>query len=141
MRSYVIDASVIYKWIFPAAGDEQDVDKALSLLKLIELGECQIQQPIHWLPEVISVVCRRVNPSQTTAILSSLMAMQFAVNEEIEIYTTAAHLSEKYNHHLFDTLYHAVALKSVSTMFITSDVKYFNKTKSEGSIMLLSDLI
>ncbi|MBX9585970.1 MAG: type II toxin-antitoxin system VapC family toxin [Gammaproteobacteria bacterium] len=139
MKSYVIDACVILKWIFKTDDDKEHIDKALNLLKLIERGECQIQQPIHWLPEVISVICRRLDTNRTAEILGSLLAMNFAINEEIEVYTSAAHLSSKYNHHLFDTLYHAVALESVNTVFITSDAKYYKRTKSEGSIMLLSD--
>lgn len=139
MRSYVIDACVILKWIFNTDDDEEHVDKALNLLKLIELGQCQIQQPIHWLAEVLSVVCRRVDPKKTAAVLTSLLAMKLPINEEVEVYASAARLSSKYKHHIFDTLYHSVALESVNTVFITSDTKYYKKAKSEGSIMLLSD--
>lgn len=138
MKSYVVDASVILKWVFRTNDDEENIENALSLLKLVENGSCQIHQPIHWLPEVIAVVCR-LESKRAADVLRSLLAMNFSTIDEIETYEVAIHLSSKYHHHLFDTLYHAVALTSPGTIFVTADIQYYNKTKSEGSLMLLSD--
>lgn len=55
------------------------------------------------------------------------------------IYQRAAGISMAYNHHLFDTLYHAVALEH-QAVFVTDDRKYFNKTSALGSICLLKDV-
>jgi hypothetical protein len=43
------------------------------------------------------------------------------------------------NHHLFDTLYHAVALKVPDTLFITADTQYFRKAAKLGHIIELKD--
>jgi len=41
-------------------------------------------------------------------------------------------------HHLFDTLYHAVALEEGATL-VTADAAYFAKAKDLGGIELLAD--
>ena len=50
----------------------------------------------------------------------------------------AAELSIALDHHLFDTLYHAVALEEGATL-VTADATYFGKAKNLGSIELLAD--
>jgi predicted nucleic acid-binding protein len=50
----------------------------------------------------------------------------------------AAELSAKLDHHLFDALYHAVALEEGATL-ITADEAYFARAKDLGSIMRLAD--
>ncbi len=42
------------------------------------------------------------------------------------------------NHHLFDTLYHAVALEVGATL-VTADEVYFNKARHLGGMQLLAD--
>jgi predicted nucleic acid-binding protein len=44
------------------------------------------------------------------------------------------------NHHLFDTLYHAVAIEHRAVL-VTSDVRYYAKAKDIGSIRLLSEFV
>jgi predicted nucleic acid-binding protein len=50
----------------------------------------------------------------------------------------AAGLSMSLNHHLFDTLYHAVALEVGATL-VTADEAYFDKAKDRGAVQLLRD--
>ena len=49
----------------------------------------------------------------------------------------AADLSIALNHHLFDTLYHAVALEEGATL-VTADETYYGKAKDLGSVELLA---
>jgi predicted nucleic acid-binding protein len=42
------------------------------------------------------------------------------------------------NHHLFDALYHAVALEVGATL-VTADEVYFNKAKELGGLQRLGD--
>ena len=44
----------------------------------------------------------------------------------------------KLNHHLFDTLYHAVALEEKATL-VTADRKYYDKARRMGSILMLEE--
>ncbi len=66
--------------------------------------------------------------------------MIFVVDaNEPEIYSTAIDLSARYRHHLFDTLYHAVALNTPGATLITADAVYYRKTERSGRILLLKD--
>ncbi|XTI71605.1 hypothetical protein ACQAYK_07835 [Acidithiobacillus sp. AC3] len=44
--------------------------------------------------------------------------------------------SRRYGHHLFETLYHALALLHPEAVLVTADRRYFVKAQREGSIML-----
>jgi predicted nucleic acid-binding protein len=48
-------------------------------------------------------------------------------------------LALRYRHHLFDTLYHAVALHTPGAVLVTADERYYNKTRLEGQISVLAD--
>ena len=50
----------------------------------------------------------------------------------------AISLALKLDHHLFDTLYHAVALEEKATL-ITADRKYYDKVRRMGSILMLEE--
>jgi hypothetical protein len=54
------------------------------------------------------------------------------------VYRCAADLSIALKHHLFHTLYHAVALEEGATL-VTADETYFNKARDVGAIRLLRD--
>ena len=42
-------------------------------------------------------------------------------------------------HHLFDTLYHAVAMQNPDATLVTADRRYYDKARSEGQIIMLAD--
>ncbi len=50
-------------------------------------------------------------------------------------------MAVRLEHHLFDTLYHAVALNEPDAMLITADVRYYNKAKGIGRIALLENFL
>lgn len=52
---------------------------------------------------------------------------------------TALDLTVRYQHHLFDTLYHAVALHTPGAVLITADERYYAKARLEGQISLLAN--
>jgi predicted nucleic acid-binding protein len=56
----------------------------------------------------------------------------------VSVLRRAADLSISLNHHLFDTLYHAVALEQDAAL-VTADEAYFAKARHLGSIELLAD--
>jgi len=47
-------------------------------------------------------------------------------------------LSRQLGHHLFDTLYHAVAFEEDTTLVI-ADERYYDKASVLGNIILLAD--
>jgi hypothetical protein len=46
-------------------------------------------------------------------------------------------LAIRLNHHVFDTLYHAVALSVPQTTLVTADETYYRKAQAFGAIRLL----
>ena len=131
----VIDASIALKWFLANAADEQNVTEAVALLAAIENGDHEIVQPPHWLAEVISVLARRA-PNVVSASLTFFARLPRVDSAGDAVLLRAAEMSARLNHHLFDTLYHAVALEHGGTL-VTADERYFGVAKNEGSISLL----
>ncbi len=138
MKSLVIDASITIKWIFPEKTEERHLPQSLHLLKAIREGHINVVQPPHWLAEAAAVIVR-LQPKIADEAMDLLNAMEFNVVNAIEIYHIACTLSEKLHHHLFDTLYHAVAIYDGNTEFITDDEHYYRKAAKQGAIIRLAD--
>jgi predicted nucleic acid-binding protein len=136
MTTWVIDASVAVKWALSGQDGEAHQAQALALLYEIRQGNCQVLQPPHWLVEVAAVLAR-VAPTQSIGLLQAFLAMELPLTTEWDVYEEACRLAVNLNHHLFDTLYHAVALQSSDTVLITADTQYFRKAAKLGHIMEL----
>lgn len=132
----VIDASVTVKWILPDPEVEPHSDKALQLLHDIGAGRIQPIQPVHWLVEVAAVMAR-LRPQLAQPAVDILNAIDFPVSAGSEILTSAIRISLDLKAHVFDTLYHAVALEN-DAVLITADQKYFEKASRLGALASLS---
>jgi len=137
MNIFVIDASVIIKWIFPDRPKENHISQALNVLLCIKQGAIKVLQPPHWLAEAAAVITR-FQPKIAENAINLLHALEFPITDSIESYQIAYQLSKSTNHHLFDTLYHAVALSHGAT-FLTADETYYKKAHKKGFILRLSD--
>ena len=138
MNSYVIDASVAVKWFIPDAAAGNDVDRALQLLASAQRDEARFLQPPHWVSEVAAVLVRLAHKTAGSSV-EALMALAFVKTaNDVGHYQRAISLALKMDHHLFDTLYHAVALEEKATL-ITADRKYYDKAKRLGSILMLEE--
>ena len=133
----VIDASVSLKWILGAEDGEQDIAKAEAVLAAICEGRREAIQPPHWFAEVLAVIALRRRERIADA-LGVLQALPFELCADARVYEAAARLSIQLKHHLFDTLYHAVALEHGATL-ITADDAYFAKAHRLGNIELLTN--
>ena len=133
----VVDASVALKWFLGGQPTELDVAQAEAVEAAIEQGATDLFAPIHWIAEVISVLAR-AKPDSVDDALLVLYDAQPIVIAGAAVLKRAAGLSMALNHHLFDTLYHAVALEEQATL-VTADEAYFGKAKDLGAIQLLRD--
>jgi len=134
----VVDASVAVKWFLHDSPDEQHTDLALRLLEQSVLGFLPMVQPSHFVAEV-SAVLVRLKPVQAHDDLINFLDLSYRTQTSPEIYATAMVLALRYQHHLFDTLYHAVALHTPGAVLVTADQRYYNKARLEGQISLLAD--
>ena len=55
------------------------------------------------------------------------------------VYQKACELSASLNQHLFDTLYHAVAMTELRAMLVTADEHYYRKAHNAGRIVRLKE--
>ena len=138
MTKWVIDASVAIKWFLAGEADEMDTDKALLLLDFAVGGRVSFLQPPHWIGEVAGVLARR-NPATAADNIEDMLLFEFCtIAGHAHIYRRAITLSQELNHHLLDTLYHAVALEE-EAMLITADRHYYAKAAPFGGIAMLKD--
>jgi predicted nucleic acid-binding protein len=129
----VVDASVSVKWFFAEVGAAE----AAAVAAAIERSGTDLLAPCHWTIEVVAVVAR-LDPGIVEDALLFLDDMRPVLIHTHPVIKRAADLAIALNHHLFDTLYHAVALEEGATL-VTADEVYFAKAKDLGAIIPLAD--
>ena len=134
----VVDASAALKWFFRSRDDEADLDIALDLLRRVADGSVKLLQPPHFIAEMSAVLSREV-PTIAEVALGDLLDVEMQRIETDALYVRAVELSLRFQHHLFDTLYHAVALESPDALLVTADERYWRKARMAGRIMRLAD--
>lgn len=134
----VVDASVAIKWFLNFREGEDHCQRALEILARVDDGRVVMVQPPHFLAEMGAVLARE-KPDDALADMTDLMAVEFERDEDPAVYQTACKLAVRLGQHLFDTLYHAVALRTPDAILVTADKRYFSKAKDVGRIALLAD--
>jgi predicted nucleic acid-binding protein len=136
----VVDASVAVKWF--AEGEwalrEDDIEPALEILRASTHGTLDFYQPPHFLAEVAAVVSR-LKPDQAQQYVDDLAQLNITWAGPAVAYAKAIELAHQLDHHLFDTLYHAVALSVPNAVLVTADRRYFDKAQHLGQISWLAD--
>lgn len=134
----VLDASVILKWLLEDPAREPDTEKALAVIESVVRGRLDILQPMHWLAEVAAVAAR-LTPQTAVRDVEMLAALQFPTTDDPNVMRRATNLAIETNHHLFDTLYHAVALEHEDALLVTANDRYYVKAERYGTIAALRD--
>lgn len=133
----VIDASIIIKWLFQDPERESETERATEMMGAVACGALPVLQPPHWLIEVSAVMARET-PDRAEHDLTLLQSMELPICGDERILKRACRLAVQLEHHLFDTLYHAVALES-NARLVTADDRYFLKARALTSISRLRD--
>jgi predicted nucleic acid-binding protein len=133
----VVDASVIVKWFFRDPAIEEHAEHALQVLQSVRAGIVEILQPPHWQAEVAAVIAR-LEPGLADEAMDVLDAMELPVAADVAVYKRAASLSAALRQHVFDTLYHAVALEHGAEL-ISADRRYYRAAKHLGRITYLAN--
>jgi predicted nucleic acid-binding protein len=134
----VLDASVILKWLLEDPTREPDTEKALAVIESVVRRGLEILQPVHWLAEVAAVAAR-LTPQTAVRDVEMLTALEFPTTDDPNVMRRATNLAIETNHHLFDTLYHAVALENEDALLVTADDRYHMKAEHYGMIAALRD--
>lgn len=101
-------------------------------------GKHQAIQPVHWLAQA-GAVLTRVTPETAARDLDLLCSLELEVLDGPTIMVRACHLAIELEHHLFDTLYYAVALELADAILTTADEPYLRKGRGMGSIVGLEE--
>lgn len=131
----VVDASVAVKWFVEEDSAEPFMAQAEAVLAAIEDRETQLFAPSHWMAGVVAVLSR-LEPRVARDAIITLHDMRPEVVDGVSVLQRAAALAIDLRHHLFDTLYHAVALEADATL-VTADARYFAKAEPLGAIRML----
>lgn len=138
----VVDAGVALKWFFRESDDEDDVAPALALLRGVLEDRVSLVQPPHFVAEVSAVLARQsASPAAARAGLRDLLDIEMEFVDSEAIYARAMALAARYGHHVFDTLYHAVALETDGAMLVTADIRYARKAGNEGRMTRLAGFV
>ena len=133
----VVDASVVLKWLLDDPEAEEETARASELMRRVLAGEEELIQPNHWLAEV-SAVLSRLSPDSAVQDVEMLHALELPIRDDASIYRRACQLSIELKQHVFDTLYHAVALETAEATLITADERYARAAAHLPGIVLLS---
>ena len=133
----VVDASVILKWLLDDPEAEEDTLIASELMRRVLSGEEEIIQPIHWLAEV-SAVLSRVSPDSAVQDVEMLHALELPTRDDAAIHRRACHLSIELKQHVFDTLYHSVALETDDALLVTADERYLRASRHLAGVTSLT---
>ena len=134
----VLDASVVLKWLLEDPVREPDTEKAFAVVESVVRGKLEVLQPVHWLAEVAAVAAR-LTPQTAVSDVEMLSALEFPTTDDLNVIRRATNLAIETNHHLFDALYHAVALEHDDALLVTADDRYFGKAERYGRIAALRD--
>jgi predicted nucleic acid-binding protein len=136
----VVDASVAVKWFVNAdwALREDHLEPALDVLRASSQGTVELWQPPHFLAEVAAVLTR-LKPDDASADIELLAALDIHWAQPTDACAQAMALARQLDHHLFDTLYHALALGLPGATLVTADRRYFDKARHLGRITWLPD--
>ena len=133
----VVDASVALKWFFRERADEAEVQPALEILQGYIEGRHGLLQPWHFQVEMCAVLARE-SPALMRENLRDLLALSMPTRDDEIVLWRAMQLSSQLGHHLFDTLYHAVALETDDSVLVTADETYCRKARGLGRVTPLS---
>lgn len=138
MKTYVVDASIILKWVL---GDEREPDheKAMSLLSFWTEGGVELRAPSLWKYEVGNFLGRNLQ-SEALNKMNLLLNLNIGNVELTEsIYRQCFSWMEKNRVTFYDACYLAAALE-VQGVLITADRKFVNKMGKTKYIRLLKEI-
>jgi predicted nucleic acid-binding protein len=133
----VADASVVLKWFLQDRANEAHMPAARDILQGYITGRHSLLQPAHFGAEVCAVLAR-VAPGDMRDNLRDLLELAIPTRDDELVMWRAMQLSSQLNHHLFDTLYHALALETDDAVLVTADETYYRKAAALGRVLPLS---
>jgi predicted nucleic acid-binding protein len=86
-------------------------------------------------------VLARLSPQTAVEDVLMLRALEIPTTDEAEVLRRACTLAIDIGQHLFDTLYHAVALETEDAVLITADERYWRSAQAAGRVVPLREWV
>ena len=134
----VLDASVVIKWLLQDPERGEGTEKATQIIEGVARGDRTVLQPGHWLAEVGAVLTRK-SPATADDDVTMLYGLEFLSTFDPLILRRAVQRAIDLKQHVFDTLYHAVALEMPDAFLVTADRRYLRVARVKGQIFDLLD--
>jgi len=138
MRRYVVDASVMIKWIL---GDEREADqeKAFELLQSWVHGRSEIYAPSLWQYEIGNFLGREI-PEEAEEKMTVLMNLNVGHVELSEVIIRRCFNWMREDKITFYDAAYLAAAHEIDADLVTADIKIVSKMKKNGHICLLKEL-
>src|SRR5690606_37294245 len=115
---------------------ETATDRATAIMSAVAGGQLDVLQPFHWLAEVAAVLCR-LSPDTAQEDTLRLRALRLEQTDEPAVLRRACELALRHGTHVFDSLYHAIALEESDAVLLTADRSYARAAGGAGRIITL----
>jgi predicted nucleic acid-binding protein len=138
MKRFVVDASVILKWIL-GTEHEPDHARAMELLNAWVNDQVEIMAPTLWEYEVGNFLGRDFpeEASRKMALLLNLRITNVHLNERT--HTLCFSWMKQNGVTFYDAAYLAVAV-GAEGILVTADERFASKMRNQASVCLLKDL-
>jgi predicted nucleic acid-binding protein len=138
MKKYIVDASVILKWVLEKE-KEPDHDKATGLLHDWVSGAVRIAAPGLWTYEVANILGRAL-PDEAGEKMKLLLDLQInAVDCSEQMIRQCFAWMKEHQVTFYDAVYLAAAYE-IDAALLTGDDKFREKMRNDERICLLKDL-
>jgi predicted nucleic acid-binding protein len=138
MKKYIVDASIILKWVLEKE-NEPDHDKATGLLHTWVSGVVGIAAPGLWTYEVANILGRAL-PDEADQKMKLLLDLKIeAVDCSEQMIRQCFTWMKEHQVTFYDAVYLAAAY-AIDAVLLTSDEKFREKMKNDSRICPLKDL-
>lgn len=138
MKKYIVDASIILKWVLEKE-KEPDHDKAAGLLRTWVSGAVGIAAPGLWTYEVANILGRAL-PDEADQKMKLLLDLKIdTVDCSKEMIHQCFTWMKEHRVTFYDAIYLAAAY-AIDAVLLTGDEKFFEKMKNDIRICLLKDI-
>lgn len=138
MKTVVVDASTLLKWVLPEA-EEEWVEQANSLAHAALGGRIRLLVPSLWYYEAGNILARRI-PGQAAAALAHLVSLlsPWTRQPTADTLNLALDIVQRHGVTFYDASYHALAIVSGGVL-VTADARYVRKVGQSETVVLLAD--
>ena len=138
MKKYVVDASVILKWVL-GKEREPDHEKAMKLLQMWTAGDIELLSPELWKYEVGNLL-ERVIPDLASEKMSLLLDLKIRdVGLSFSAISRCFSLMKQSKVTFYDAAYFATTYEVGGTL-ITADENFARKVKEPKKVSLIEEL-